>query len=191
MSIQPSKPEHTWTWNGTHSFTWNTKHACAKPLTGSPKPVEPDPDPIDHPPEDKEPGTIPTASRSLFSLVALWLSPMYEFSLFIESSIYLLDLASCIFLVAITYPYRHHRRFTSCMSAIRIYAYSKRLSFRPSASRLVRWAQEAGIDEEDDFMVNSSPRNYEHVDGDEGVPLTPLPGGTFGSKMGGAYGSVG
>ncbi len=72
--------------------------------------------------------------------------------------------------------------------------------FRPPAARLLRWAQQAGFDDEDselDYMVNSKHAPYDHdfdslEGGGEEIPLTPSPRhGNKGSAPAMVYGSFG
>ncbi|KAK0444552.1 uncharacterized protein EV420DRAFT_1002653 [Desarmillaria tabescens] len=134
---EPTEPEFTWSFNGTHAFTWKSKHACSTIVSGSPtSPSEPDLDPPADPPKD--PDLIDE-------------DPVHETRLL---PLFLVFIAiSSFIIIRVIYP----------MSRRRV----RHTKFRPSSSRLLEWAQQAGFSDD----VYSDAESNE-LNSDEEIPLT-------------------
>ncbi|KAJ7180334.1 autophagy-related protein 27-domain-containing protein [Mycena crocata] len=164
--LEPTLPEFSWQWNGTHAFSWRTKHACPRvlpPGAPGPKPEEPDADPPATPPPDPdadvEDGDI---ERTLTPISAV--SILFWLSVF-------------VFAIRISYPslFRWSRRLALCFSSTNR-SFTTQDSGLPASSPL-RWAAKDNSEEYDT-----------HFPDGEGTPLTPTARDSFAL---GQYGSAG
>ncbi|KAJ7579064.1 autophagy-related protein 27-domain-containing protein [Mycena floridula] len=175
-----TKPEFFWTFNGTHTFSWKTKHACGS-VSATPAPTPPKD-------TDSEPG--PSKEReSEGGETELIYHPRSSYRIYF---ILLMLSILCLFLLHFVFPQYSRRLLSYILSPLPKFT-SKSMRFRPSPARLLLWARQAGMQEDEvDLMVN-----YEMDDGDgEEIPLTPNPRGmsrgTWSSKgepSPGLYGS--
>ncbi|KAJ6539576.1 hypothetical protein B0H19DRAFT_365333 [Mycena capillaripes] len=193
---QPTSPEFSWRYNGTHTFSWRTKHACPRALppgAPGPPPEEPDTDPPAQPPvdpdadvEDRAPISNPASPSLLFVLFWISLSVSFKLStLSTDTAFY-----RSLFALRMLYPFlsRWGRRLALRFSKAPPSRSSMRKGFRPSPSILVRWAAEENLEEYDideGFTRGFSERNFS--DGEE-TPLTPNSKATFVASQ---YGSAG
>ncbi|KAF7301878.1 Autophagy-related protein 27 [Mycena indigotica] len=161
---EPSSPQFSWQFNGTHTFSWRTSHAC--PLNfphGSPsQPIEdqPDPDPPARPPPDPDADNPPHRGSSHLALF------------------YVLMCASVIYiLLRYILPSHSRSRHISSFQSFMTLRRGRRKpakSFRPPAESLVQWAEEEQLD---DYEI------------DDSTPLTPTFKRAFTASS--QYGSAG
>ncbi|KAK0203938.1 autophagy-related protein 27-domain-containing protein [Desarmillaria ectypa] len=133
---EPTEPEFAWSLNGTHAFTWKSKYACSNVVSGSPASPS-EPDP--DPPAD------PPHDPDLIDKV-----PVHEAKL-LPLFLVFIAISSFIF-IRVIYPMNRRR--------------ARHTKFRPSSSRLLEWAQQAGFTD-----VDSDAESNE-LDFDEEIPLT-------------------
>ncbi|KAJ7044571.1 autophagy-related protein 27-domain-containing protein [Mycena alexandri] len=157
---EPTFPEFSWQFNGTHSFTWRSKHACPRALppgAPAPAPDEPDIDPPAIPPDDPDAGVgdhEPSTGPAHLSM------PLKIFGV-------------TLFIFALRLLFRWSRRLLS-----RARSSSSSKGFRPSPLNLVQWAREERLEEYD---IDEGLRAGEET------PLTPNSRATFtASQYGGA-----
>ncbi|KAK7437468.1 hypothetical protein VKT23_018539 [Stygiomarasmius scandens] len=170
-SVEPSKPAFRWNFNGTHVFEWKSRHACPKG-TATPKeppkePPEEPPNPTPDDPNEPQPEPVPAAPKLRRTFVTLFW---------------------CLILLILLLRALTYFRIFSFRSLFRFFPRPRTPSLgRPTDSRLLRWAQQAGFTREDGSeTVNSE---YSPLSGEE-MPLTPTPRtGTFGPVAGKTYGT--
>ncbi|KAG7446723.1 uncharacterized protein BT62DRAFT_931291 [Guyanagaster necrorhizus] len=151
---EPTEPEFAWSFNGTHAFTWKSKHACSSIVSGSPTSPS-EPDP--------DPPAEPPHEPDLIGEV-----PVHQVGLL---PLFLIFFAILSFIVIrVVYP-RSRRRV-------------RHAKFRPSSSRLLEWAQQAGFTDVD------SDAESDEFGIDEQIPLTRRMYGSAPST-GVVYGSTG
>ncbi|KAF5350756.1 hypothetical protein D9758_010342 [Tetrapyrgos nigripes] len=187
-SVEPSKPTIAWSFNGTHAFNWETQHAChefVKPSPSTGDDETPD-EPPDLPPADPDndnesesgsgSGQPATATGHVSFLALLW-------------CVVLVVLFLCTLSYLGVFSFRRTTRYlvrplrTSSLGG-------------PSASRLLRWAQQAGYTQENEYDDEYDYDNDDDGPGRSGsqfdsafmngeeIPLTPSPRkGTFGSEI--------
>ncbi|KAJ7178917.1 autophagy-related protein 27-domain-containing protein [Mycena filopes] len=165
---EPTLPEFSWKFNGTHAFSWRTKHACPRALPpGAPPPApqDPDTDPPAIPPSDPDADVVGDKDPHRTPLSAL---------------IKLVSAVLIIFGLRFSYPLisRWSRRLPWRFPKTRIGSFgSMGKGFRPSPSSLVQWAREESVEE---YEIDG------FSDGEE-TPLTPNSRATFAISQ---YGSA-
>ncbi|KAJ7068508.1 autophagy-related protein 27-domain-containing protein [Mycena amicta] len=157
---EPSSPQFSWQFNGTHTFSWRSPHACPRQLPpGAPSgPIgeQPDPDPPSTPPPDPDADSDEPVSRS-----SSW------------SLMYMLFWAS-VLLLLLHFVLRALSRSGGLSSLFARKRRRPRKGFRPPSSSLVKWAEEE--EQLDDY------------DADASTPLTPTFKTAFASSQYGSAG---